>query len=63
MQVSNYFINARVRIWRPLVFKMCEDDGSEPAPTQTELAPVTPQPATKPRSRAARSSSRAAREL
>lgn len=24
-QVSNWFINARVRLWRPLIFKICED--------------------------------------
>lgn len=25
-QVSNWFINARVRLWRPLIFRICDDD-------------------------------------
>lgn len=26
VQVSNWFINARVRLWRPIVFMMCDDE-------------------------------------
>eukprot|EP00854_Cymbomonas_tetramitiformis_P017518 gene17518-20857_t len=28
VQVSNWFINARVRLWRPIVFMMCDDEGN-----------------------------------
>ena len=46
MQVSNYFINARVRIWRPMVFKICEE-GPDPLTArgdrEEEDPPTTPQ--------------------
>ena len=36
MQVSNWFINARVRLWRPLIFKICEEEDPE-APALTSV--------------------------
>jgi hypothetical protein len=36
-QVSNWFINARVRLWRPLIFKICgQEDPDNPPLTSVE---------------------------